>query len=527
MKYRIWTHPLRAAAFAAILAVLTAAPATAEVFDKGLQAVLDAIDKAEPLEYQQTYRLLRGLGGRETTLSKDQAQRVWDHYAKLAPTLEAPTKRRGRTSPPTYAKESGEMTQTMLYWSLIRRMAPAHVRAVKAAEFFPGEVPDDAKTVSKALTIDPARTRWHSTGLYAAPGATITVTAPAAAVEKALAVQIGCHKDYLGRKDSTRRWPAVVTSKPLQATRTQIASPFGGLVYVIVPNDAEPTASVKVTIDGAVEAPRFVLGKTSPAEWKRRIRSLPGPWAELESDKLVATIPASHVREIDDPTDVVTFWRKVAAAQDDLSGRPLPRYQERMVCDIEISAGALHSGYPMMGHLSHAADLADYEKVSKAGTWGWFHELGHNHQRSPWRKPVEVSVNIFSMYTMETVVGLATEDVGWFKKCIPLARKFYADGLPEGQTGWANGYVLPLAMYTQMRKQFGWEFYKKIFRGYEEMGSAKWPRDEQAQRDLWLVLSSKAAGRDLSPFYDRWGFTTTDKAKAQVASLPKWDPKEY
>ena len=510
-----------------VLPAAGARGAAAGVSDKGLKAALDAIDKSEPMDYRQIGRLMRALGARDATLSKAQAQGVWEHYAKLSATLDAPSKRRGRTMSPTYSKASGKMAQTMLYWALIRRMQPEHVRALKAAEFFPGKVATDAKTVSKTVTIDTTRTRWHGTGLYAAPGALITVTIPKQALDKALTVQIGCHKDYLGRKDSTRRWPSIVIGKPLGSPRTQIASPFGGLVYVIVPSKAERGAAVAVKIDGAVGAPRFVLGKTSPTEWKKRIRALPGPWAEFESDKLVATVPSSRVREIDDPTPVVTFWKKVADAQDDLSGRPIPRYQERMVCDIQISAGALHSGYPMMGHLNHAADLTDYAKVSKAGTWGWFHELGHNHQRSPWRKPVEVSVNIFSMYTMETVVGLPTEQVGWYKKCIPLAKKFYASGAGEGKTGWTSGYALPLAMYMQMRKEFGWEFYKKIFRGYEKMGSDKWPRAEQDQRNLWLVLSSQAAGRNLSPFYDRWGFTTTDKAKAQIAKLPKWDPKEY
>ncbi|MCP4375509.1 MAG: hypothetical protein GY794_04955 [bacterium] len=510
-----------------VLPAVEARGAPPAVSDKGLKALLDAIDKSKPLEYREIRRLTGSLGARGAMLSKAQAEQVWTHYAKVSTTLDIPGKRRGRPTPPTYSRASGKMTQTTLYWNLIGRMHPESMRAIKAAEFFPGKVAPEAKTISKTVTIDTTRTRWQSTGLYAAPGALITVTIPKQAVDKTLVVQIGCHKDNLHRKNSLRRWPAIVIKKSLSSIKTQIANPFGGLVYVIVPNNAKPDKKIAVQIDGAVASPRFVLGKTSPLDWKNRVRTLPGPWAELESDKLVTTIPSSMIRKLDDPTLVVTFWKKVADAQDDLSGRQIPRYQERMVCDIQISAGALHSGYPMMGHLNHAHDLYDYAKVSKSGTWGWFHELGHNHQRAPWRKPVEVSVNIFSMYTMETVVGLQTEQVNWYKKCIPAARKFYASGLDDNKPAWTNGYALPLAMYMQMRKEFGWEFYKKIFRHYEKLGPAKWPRKEQDRRDLWLVLSSQAAKRNLSPFYDRWGFTTTDKAKAKINTLPKWDPKDY
>lgn len=502
-------------------------PPAPAIADASLQAVLDAIDKAQPLDGRRVGRMLGGLGRSEAMLSREQADRVWSHYERVGAKLDAAAKRGSRTSRPTYRNASGAMTQVKLYWGLIRRMQPQHVRAVRAADFFPGKVPKDAKTVSRTITVHAATTRWHSTGLYAAPGAAITVTVPKEFIDKALAVQIGCHNDYLGRKQSTARWPAIVVAGRIQSVRTQIANPLGGLVYIVVPNDADPSWSVKAAIDGAVESPRFVLGKTSPAEWKSRIRLLPGPWAEFESDKLVATVPASKVRTIDDPTKVVAFWKRVADAQDDLSGRKRPRYKERMVCDVQISAGALHAGYPLMGHLYNAEDLVNYEKVSSRGTWGWFHELGHNHQRPPWRHPIEVTVNIFSMYTMETVVGLKTHEVGWYKKCIPAVKKFYADGLPDGRAAWTHGYALPLAMYMHMRKDFGWDFYKKVFREYERMGPDKWPRAQQDRRDLWLVITSKAAGRDLSPFYDRWGLATTKKARAQVASLPKWNPTEY
>ena len=45
--------------------------------------------------------------------------------------------------------------------------------------------------------------------------------------------------------------------------------------------------------------------------------------------------------------------------------------------DIQISAGYMHSGYPIAAQLdaSYMLDPAQY-----MSDWGPFHELGHNHQ---------------------------------------------------------------------------------------------------------------------------------------------------
>jgi hypothetical protein len=51
----------------------------------------------------------------------------------------------------------------------------------------------------------------------------------------------------------------------------------------------------------------------------------------------------------------------------------------------------------------HNVDL-----LKTKGDWGFFHELGHNHEGQAYTfggDYVEVDVNLFSMYVMQTVVG--------------------------------------------------------------------------------------------------------------------------
>ena len=55
-----------------------------------------------------------------------------------------------------------------------RHTPPEEVRAHPAAAF-PGSIPAENRTVA----VDTGTPRWHSTGLYAAPGELVTVTMPA------------------------------------------------------------------------------------------------------------------------------------------------------------------------------------------------------------------------------------------------------------------------------------------------------------------------------------------------------------
>ena len=65
-----------------------------------------------------------------------------------------------------------------LFVSEHHRTPPQSVRAHPAATDFPGSVPTDAPRLTRSLIIDTTVPRWHSTGLYAAPGDLVTVTVP-------------------------------------------------------------------------------------------------------------------------------------------------------------------------------------------------------------------------------------------------------------------------------------------------------------------------------------------------------------
>ena len=417
------------------------------------------------------------------------------------------------------------------------------VKAHPAAEVFPGSVGEDAKPVMQKIKINTSaagwhigsRRRslyWHSTGLYAAPGELITVTVPKDVTEKGLYVRIGAHNDRLWRKNSWARAPEICRRFALAQTETKAANAFGGLVYIEAPYDLK-IEKITVTINGAVRAPYFVLGKTDVEEWRQKIRNHPTPWGELAGRKLILTLPSKVLSTVDDPEDLMKFWDGVMDRYAELLGRePQRRRLERFVPDVQISAGYMHAGYPLMTMLDITTTIVDKKRIISnrhGGVWGLFHEIGHNHQNYDWtfRGTGEVTVNLFSLYIMDKVCEV--EGKG-HPSITDRARKrntdrYFADGCDFEK--WKRDPFLALCMYMQLQETFGWEPFTKVFKEYRTLTQEQRPQSDDEKRDQWMVRMARAVGRDLGPFFQAWGVPTTEKARASIAELPGWMPDGF
>jgi hypothetical protein len=402
------------------------------------------------------------------------------------------------------------------------------VRAHATAAQFPGSVPAGTTTSTRTLTIDLAVPGRHSTGLYAAPGARVTAsfdrTPPAG-----LVVRIGAHSDNITRRDAWPRMPRITRTFAASGERVAAACAFGGLVYVELPKPDK--GSLLVTLEGAVESPWFVLGTTTPEQWQAA-RSAPGPWAELATAKVVLTVPSEHVRTLDDPTAVLQFWDRALDSAATLAARPLERLRaERYVADLEISAGYMHAGYPIMTHLDAAKDMVDLARMQQA-PWGLFHELGHNHQEKAWTfaGTGEVTVNLFSLYLCETLCGRGI-DRAWGGNVVRAKQRF-ARHRRDGTKPWLGDggkedLALRLYLYVQLQQAFGWRAFTDVFAEYRTLTKEQLPTDDAARRDEWLIRMSRRVQKNLGPFFVGWGLETSDEARRAVADLPEWLPPDW
>ena len=432
------------------------------------------------------------------------------------PSAKHPWKRAGHEDAAT--AYGGEIRQFM-------KLPPEQVKPAPAAVDFPGTPPPDAPRVERTITVNTAIPRWHSTGLYAAPGDLITVTVPADAASAKLAVRIGCHKDTLWSEKipAWKRVPEITRSFPLAGAVTHAANAFGGPIYIEVPAGC-PLGEVKVTIQNAVAAPLFELGKTDLQTWKDQLRNDPAPWAELVSSNLAISLPSASVRHLDNPDAVLQFWDRVVAAEDEFSGQTNRTSPERFVLDRQISAGYMHSGYPIMAWLDQSEKVADLDALLK-GNWGFFHELGHNHQRPEWvlAGTTEITVNIFSMYCFEKVCGLPRHGHNAMSdaKREEALKAFFND---PTQT-WNSKPFTGLIFYDQLVAGFGWDTFHKIFIEYRDLPKAERPKTDDEKRDQWLVRFSQMTGKNLGPFFTAWRIATSETARNSITNLPVWLPE--
>ena len=353
------------------------------------------------------------------------------------------------------------------------------------ANSFPGKVADGADRVITAVNLVVNIPRWRSTGLYAAPGERITFRLNSEDAKLGLVARIGCHRDSLvgGKRDEWHRFPVITNTKALDKRSVEMANPFGGSIYIEMPDRAEWVKSrdrIRVEVVGAVEAPIYELGKTSRAEWDNR-RLAPAPWGELVGEKMVLSVPSSLLRTLPYPEELMKTWDKVVETTDWLAAWGRRRSPERIVSDAEISIGWMHSGYPIMCYLASAPDMVNHKKLTTEGDWGFYHELGHNHQSGLWTYAGygEVTCNLFALICMERIsgqkVGGGHSDLG------PLAAEMALD--PVANKG--SAFHL-LSQYYYPILAFGWEPLQATFDELDE-------RKDMARANS---IEAKTSGRE-------------------------------
>ena len=418
--------------------------------------------------------------------------------------------------------------------------SPESVRAHPAAKDFPGPVPAGAPRITRSISIDTAVPRWHSTGLYAAPGELVTVTVPTEiAKSDGFGVRVGAHSDRIWRRPEWTRMPAISRYFPIYETETLVANAFGGLIYVDVPADAG-LGNITVQVKGAVAAPLFVLGETDLKEWRDEIRHAPAPWAEIAGRNMIVTTDAREVRHLDDPAAVAETWDRVLDLSTELAAWPSTSRSspERFVVDRQISHGWMHAGYPIMAHMegNQSAYLVDTQHISTCrqewtgSNWGFFHEVGHNHQVDDWTfdGTVEVTVNLFTLYVYEFLCGIPVNDKrfhGSHQSWSELMALYDFDD-PDFEL-WKREPFLALIMYAQMQQEFGWDAYRQVFATYRALPDAERPKSDDEKRDQWLVRFSRQVGRNLGPFFEAWGVPTSQAARDSIANLPMWMPPDF
>lgn len=225
------------------------------------------------------------------------------------------------------------------------KLSASYYKGVNRSSPFPGDVPRNYNMNEvHSVSIVVNETGWYTTGFWLPAGIVSTVkfqnkpTIP-------LSVQIGMHTDILLSKNGPwNRWPMVTLSYDLDEKTTEIATPFGGIVYIVCTEKQPIDVELEFTIDHVCTYPRFSIYDLSL--WKSTKRQ-GFHWCEIESRRLIITSP---VIDVDGPPSI----QEVCENLDYLIDRAVkfvggdPDVVFRLVFDVETSENTPICGYPII-----------------------------------------------------------------------------------------------------------------------------------------------------------------------------------
>ncbi|XP_013763403.1 TRPM8 channel-associated factor homolog [Pundamilia nyererei] len=346
------------------------------------------------------------------------------------------------------------------------------------------------------------------------------VVLPAEIINKNWKIQIGCQTDELHDKDELKRPPCVHEQFTVTSDMMLVSNLWGGLIYLVAPPNTQ-VKGLEITVQKAVTAPYYKSGVTTAAEWLT-LRTAPSPWAELEFENIVLTVPSDAIRGLERPDKVAALWDEIMRAIADLAAKPhkFP-HKERFVTDVQISAGWMHAGYPIMAHHASAAELVGVKKSKEL--WGPIHELGHNQQRSCWEFPshtTECTCNLWSVYVHEEVLGLNRAQA---HDELPLAkRKSRVEKYIKGGRELSDWKLwVALETYLQLQEKFGWDAFKKVFAAYHRMSDI--PDDNNTKMNLYAETFSQTVKMNLTGFFKAWGWPIEAATEMKLSKLPYWN----
>lgn len=346
--------------------------------------------------------------------------------------------------------------------------------------------------------------------------------------DAAVRLRVGIHKDNLftSRRSEWQRWPVITSVRTFEAGRAVFTDPFGGPMYA--ERLGGESREIVLSVAGAVNYPVYRKGITGTAEWDRMLKESRAPWGEIISDRLIITTTVDALRKAD-PRQVCDFWDKRLEEYAWLAGEEIRDYRERIAFDVQLSSGYMHNGYPVMAHLDRsetvlrgALEGCDDETAYKM--WGFFHEFGHNWQKRDYTPSYmgEVTVNIFTMYANLQAYGISPAAHEMPRRAgLPYLREYLDNPDPRsfGSTS-SKGYFTGLYLFIYLIEEFGWEPMRETLALFRDLPEP--PSSDEEKMDLWVRFYSHSTGRNLVPYFSRWGFDAFEATILDVAGLPVW-----
>ncbi len=429
----------------------------------------------------------------------------------------------------------------------------------EAADVFPGPVAEAAPRLNEQVvqingsysSIQGARLAAdlndakRPTGYYLAPGDLATIEIPAALINNGLKVMVGAHDSDHSVVGVSNRFVRISKLYALDSEVTTIANPFGGGIYIKVPEGSD-IGWFDIKINGAVKSPYF-SGRserlTNPSDWQAKLADNHVPWVDIEGDKFMTTLPLDHVADLDDPTLLLSHWSNIMDGYRYMGGRPYPRARaEYFLVDSRLPSSAYGTGYPQVvsvGEVNLYPTNVLNEEFYKTFFHVTLHEYGHLAAHPTLPRETESIIHINASYIYNEYYGLSIDDafkysaseqfsideasMDWMlsanfrndieMSCDPDLEDFVCDEVRYQHRGHAK--------FIDMARIFGWESIFETHKVFYDRWTAEFDNTKVVVADEIIEFASNGMGVNMAPLMHFWGLHPSDALAEKLSTMPK------
>ena len=292
-----------------------------------------------------------------------------------------------------YCPELSQSVLSVLVCEIQAKLAAACFAGQDLSERFPGKASEEPDQDDVAtIHLDLHKEGWISTGYWLTAGSVATVTVEQIQTPKEtitadmmihkeeveqleegfpqtdylqqippLVLQVGMHTEALYTKECPwKRWPVITNTFDLREV-TEIANPFGGMIYIVLSNHSDTPFSIDLKMDHVFPFPRFDIN--DPQVWEET-RDRGAPWAEVKTRFVTFVAPSRTVRAAKDLTQTANLIDTMVSNVLKLLS---DKCSHNFLCvfDIELIEGPI-CGYPIILPLDATEPLLNDTQPSEA-----------------------------------------------------------------------------------------------------------------------------------------------------------------
>ena len=242
-----------------------------------------------------------------------------------------------------YCADIYQSILSVLICEIQSKLAAACFAGQDLSERFPGKASEEPDQNDVAtIHLDLQHEGWISTGYWLTAGCVATVTVEQIQTQNEtitadmmiqkdeaeeldgdtnqpdylqqippLVLQVGMHTEAIYTKEGPwKRWPIITNTFDLREV-TEIANPFGGMIYIVLSQHSDKPFSIDLKMDHVFPYPKFDVN--DPNVWEET-KDRGAPWAEVRTKYCSFVAPARTVRAAKDLKENATIIDTVVAS---------------------------------------------------------------------------------------------------------------------------------------------------------------------------------------------------------------------